>query len=74
MATVASYNKKYLRMTPVVSQIFDDLEMYVNWCKMQYPAVRVDESDLYNARSPLWQKYLKQTNKKHHGQPSSRNK
>lgn len=56
---VPSYIKKYLRMSPQVTQIFDDLEDYVSWAKLQYPSVKIDEADLYNSRSPLWQKYCR---------------
>lgn len=62
--TVPAYCKKYLRMSPVVSQIFDDLEAYKDWVRMQYPSVKFDEADLYNAKSPLWQKYTRNAKKR----------
>jgi hypothetical protein len=42
--------KKYLRMKPEVNQLFDDLEVYQQFCKdYGYP---YDEKHLYNERSP----------------------
>lgn len=54
---VESYNKKYLRRKPEVTQIFNDLEDYLNWVRLQWPPVPFDEADLYKQSSPLWQKY-----------------
>lgn len=59
MATASKVNKKYLRMTPVVKSIYEDLELYQDWVRMQYPAVKFDPADLYKNSSPLWQKYMK---------------
>ena len=59
MASVSKSIKKYLRMSPAVTQIYNDLEEYQDWVRMQYPAVRFDPSDMYRMSSPLWQKYLK---------------
>ena len=42
--------KKYLRMKPEVSRIFDDLDEYRVFCVNQ--GYFFDESDLYNDRSP----------------------
>jgi hypothetical protein len=64
MAQVASYNKKYLRMKPEVAQIFSDLEEYRDFIRMQYPQVPFNEKDLYNQKSPLWQKFERQKNRK----------
>ena len=61
---VASYNKKYLKMSSAVTQIYDDLEAYHDFIRMQYPQVRFNESDLYNNRSVLWQKFDRQRNRK----------
>lgn len=61
---VASYNKKYLKMRPEVVQIFEDLEEYKDFVRLQYPQVAFDEKDLYNMRSPTWQKFIRQKNKK----------
>ncbi len=64
--SVASYNKKYLRMKPEVRQIFDDLEDFKDFVRMQNPAVPFDESDLYKGTSPIWQKYVKQRSRNHY--------
>ena len=50
---LASYNKKYLRMKPEVKQIFDDLEEFKNFVRMQLPAVPFNEADLYRNSSPI---------------------
>ncbi len=48
--------KKYLRMKPEVSRIFEDLEVYYQFCRdYGYP---YDERDLYHERSPYGE-YLK---------------
>ena len=59
MASVPSYIKKYLRMKPEVTTIFEDLEAFKDFVRMQYPAIKYDEADLYKNSSPTWQKYLK---------------
>lgn len=42
--------RKYLRIKPEVAQIFDDLEVYQQFCRdYGYP---YDERDLYKDRSP----------------------
>ena len=64
--TVESYNKKYLRMKPEVKTIFDDLDEYRDWVRMQYPQVAFNEADLYKNTSPLWQKFVKARNKPVH--------
>ena len=66
MATVPSYIKKYLRMKPEVTQIYNDLEEYKDWVRMQYPQVPFNEADLYKNTSPLWQKYMKSKNRPVH--------
>jgi len=60
---IASYNKKYLRMKPEVNQIFADLDEYLNFCRMQYPAVKFDEADLYRNASTTWQKFVRTRNR-----------
>ena len=59
MASVPSYIKKYLRMTPTVKQIFEDLEAFKDWVRLQDPAIRFNEADLYKNSSPTWQRYQK---------------
>ena len=61
---VANYNKKYLRIKPEVANIFNDLEEFHHFIRMQYPQVAFNEADLYNNRSVLWQKFDRQRNRK----------
>lgn len=63
---VPSYINKYLRIKPEVKQIFDDLDEYRDWVRMQYPAVKFDEADLYKNSSPTWQKFIRSRNKPMH--------
>ena len=58
-----AYLNKYLRIKPEVKQIFDDLDEYHDFCRMQYPAVKFDEADLYKNSSPIWQRFMKHRNK-----------
>jgi hypothetical protein len=64
--TVEKYNVKYLRMKPEVTQIYNDLEEYRDWVRLQYPQVAFNEADLYKNSSPLWQKFLKSKNRPVH--------
>jgi hypothetical protein len=49
---------KYLRMKPEVAQIFEDLEVYKQFCiDYGYP---YDERNLYNERTPYGE-YIKMT-------------
>ena len=41
------YIEKYLRMKPEVSRIFDDLEVYKEYCKDNM--LKYDERDLYKS-------------------------
>lgn len=66
MTTVASYNKKYLRMKPEVNQIYNDLDEYRDWVRLQYPQIPFNEADLYKNSSPNWQKFLKSKNRPAH--------
>ena len=63
---VPSYINKYLRIKPEVKQIFHDLDEYRDWVRMQYPAVKFDEADLYKNSSPTWQKFIRSRNKPIH--------
>lgn len=64
--TVAAYNKKYLRMKPEVKTIFDDLDEFRDFVRMQYPQVRFNEADLYKNSSPIWQKFIRTRNRNSH--------
>jgi hypothetical protein len=67
---VPSYVKKYLRMKPEVTKIFEDLEEFHDWVRLQNPAVRFNEADLYRDKSPLWEKFQRQKNNRYHrGRP-----
>jgi hypothetical protein len=65
-AKVASYNVKYLRMKPEVNQIFNDLEEFRDFVRMQYPQIAFNEADLYRNSSPVWQKFIRRKNKPAH--------
>lgn len=67
MVSVPSYVKKYLKMTPVVTQIYEDLEAFHDWVRLQDPPIRFNEADLYKNSSPVWQKYQKQLKRKAQG-------
>jgi hypothetical protein len=54
---MAQWLNKYLRMKPDVSDIFEDLENYHQFC-VNYGYV-FDESHLYNDRNPTYNEYLK---------------
>ena len=47
------------RSNPRVTQIFNDLEQYEEFCK-DY-GYRYNEADLYNFKSYAWQQYTKYT-------------
>lgn len=50
-----SYNKKYLRMTPQVKQLFEDLEEWKEYC--QFKLIKYDPSELY--KSEIYKKFKK---------------
>jgi hypothetical protein len=56
------WNNKHLRMKPEVSQIFEDLEEYLDFCK--YFGHVYNEADLYNDRGP-WGELQRAKNGKH---------
>ena len=64
--SVASYNKKYLRMKPEVTQIFDMLEHYLDFCRLQYPAVEFNPADMYKNTSITWQRFVKSRNRSYY--------
>lgn len=47
---------KYLAMKPEVTKIFDDLEAYLDFCKMEM--LPFNEADLYRKSSPTYSAYL----------------
>lgn len=50
--------EKYLRMKPEVSKLFDDLEAYLDYCKINM--LKFDERDLY--RSEQYRRFEKYRN------------
>jgi len=64
--SVEKYNKKYLRMKPEVKTIFDDLEEFETYVKLQYPQVAFNPADLYKNSSPTWQKFLRAKRREAH--------
>lgn len=65
---IPTYIRKYLRMKPEVTQIFEDLEEFRNFVKMQIPSIKLDEAELYKNSSPVWQKFLR---RRVNGQPAN---
>ena len=55
--------KKYLTMKPEVSQIFEDLEKYRQFC-VDFGHV-FDERDLYNERSSSYQDFMRKRDGKY---------
>jgi len=47
---------KYLTMKPEVSKIFDDLEAYHNWCRLELRPF--NPAELYKKDSPNYGSYL----------------
>lgn len=50
-----SWLDKYLTMKPEVSEIFDDLEDFMDWCKLSYQ--KFDPADMY--KSEQWKRFEK---------------
>jgi hypothetical protein len=50
--------EKYLRMKPEVTKLFDDLEAYLDYCKINM--LKFDEKDLY--RSEQYRRFEKYRN------------
>ncbi len=53
-------------MKPEVTQIYNDLDEYRDWVRLQYPQVAFNEADLYENSSQMWQKFLKSKNRPVH--------
>ena len=54
---------KYLVMKPEVSRIFDDLDVYRNFCRTEMMVF--NEAHLYNRESKEWRYYERVQSKKH---------
>lgn len=53
MATQPVWLKKYLRMSPEVTKIYNDLEAWLNYCR--FNMIKYDEADLY--KSPEYREW-----------------
>lgn len=47
MASQPVWLKKYLRMSPEVSKIYNDLDAWLNYCRFRM--IKFDEADLYKS-------------------------
>ena len=59
MAT-PNWVNKYLRMTPEVRQIFNDLDAWCNYCRFRM--IKYDPADLY--RSPEYKEWMERRKKR----------
>ena len=58
MASQPIWLKKYLRMSPEVSKIYNDLDAWLNYCRFRM--IKFDEADLYkSAEYREWQERRK---------------
>ena len=53
MASQPVWLKKYLRMSPEVTKIYNDLDAWLNYCR--FNMIKYDEADLY--RSPEYKEW-----------------
>ena len=53
MASQPVWLKKYLRMSPEVSKIYNDLDAWLNYCR--FNMIKYDEADLY--KSPEYREW-----------------
>ena len=60
---------KYLRMTPEVRQIFNDLDAWCNYCRFRM--IKYDEADLY--RSPEYKEWMERRKKRQQWQARNGN-
>ena len=47
MASQPVWLKKYIRMSPEVKQIYNDLDAWLNYCRFRM--IKFDEADLYKS-------------------------
>jgi len=52
--------KKYLRMSPEVSKIYNDLDAWLNYCRFRM--IKFDEADLY--KSPEYREWQERRKKR----------
>ena len=71
MASQPIWLKKYLRMSPEVAKIYNDLDAWQNYCRFRM--IKFDEADLY--RSPEYKEWQERRKKRQqwqqrNGQPN----
>ena len=72
MATQPKWLPKYLRMSPEVTKIYNDLDAWLNYCRFRM--IKFDEADLY--KSPEYKEWQERRRKRQqwqqrNGQPNS---
>lgn len=60
MATQPKWLPKYLRMTPEVTKIYNDLDAWLNYCRFRM--IKFDEADLY--KSPEYKEWQERRRKR----------
>lgn len=60
MASQPVWLKKYLRMSPEVTKIYNDLDAWLNYCRFRM--IKFDEADLY--RSPEYKEWQERRKKR----------
>ena len=71
MASQPVWLKKYLRMSPEVTKIYNDLDAWMNYCRFRM--IKFDEADLYKSiEYREWQERRKkrQNWQQRNGQPA----
>ena len=71
MASQPVWLKKYLRMSPEVTKIYNDLDAWMNYCRFRM--IKFDEADLY--KSPEYREWQERRKKRQqwqqrNGQPA----
>ena len=70
--SVASYNKKYLRMKPEVENIFNTLDDYLDFVRLQYRQVEYNPADIGRNESITWQRFMKFRNRMYYRNTQNR--
>ena len=60
MASQPKWLPKYLRMSPEVTKIYNDLDAWLNYCRFRM--IKFDEADLY--RSPEYKEWQERRKKR----------
>ena len=60
MATQPKWLPKYLRMSPEVTKIYNDLDAWLNYCRFRM--IKFDEADLY--KSPEYKEWQERRRKR----------